>query len=298
MKIGILTVHDLAFHPNGRLDQAARHRNHRLILINPYQVTCVMKTQRPHIDGCMDAVSGELPDVVLPRQGSPMGEYGFVVLRQFRAMGIPLVNGLKGVTIARHQFITLQILAAAGIPVPDTCFVTRKTTFFDAVDRLGGYPLVVKQPSGMGGDGVFKIDHADQARACVDTLLDPVKGLLVQRWVPLSGRLDARILVIGSQVAGAMRRLPAPDDFRTNIHRQGRARAFDPPASWKRLAVAAARACSLDIAGIDMMGRTGDMPYVIEVNYSPGFRGLEAVTGIDIAMKIIDFAAEKGKLRS
>lgn len=291
MKIGILTIHDLNFHPNGRLDQAARYRRHRLILINPYQVVCFLENQVSGIDRCKDPVSGDLPDVVLPRQGSPMGEYGFVLLRQFQAMGIPLVNGLEGVTIARHQYITLQTLAAAGIPVPNTCFVTRPAPFFDAVDRVGGYPLVVKQPSGMGGDGVFKIDDADQARSCVDTRLDPVKGLLVQRFIPISGRVDARILVIGGQVAGAITLLPASNDFRTNIHRHGRATAFDPPASWKRMAVAAARACRLDIAGIDMMGRNKGQPCVIEVNYSPGFRGLEAATGIDIAMKIIDFAA-------
>jgi ribosomal protein S6--L-glutamate ligase len=85
--------------------------------------------------------------------------------------------------------------------------------------------------------------------------------------------------------------VPALNDFRTNIHRHGRATAFDPPASWKRMALAAARACRLDIAGIDMMGKNKGRPCVIEVNYSPGFRGLEAATGIDIAMKIIDFAA-------
>ncbi|MEX1301095.1 MAG: RimK family alpha-L-glutamate ligase [Desulfotignum sp.] len=294
MKIGILTIHDLTFHPNARLHQAARHRNHRLILINPYQIVCVLENQVSGIDVCHDAVSGGLPDVVLPRQGSPMGEYGFVLLRQFQAMGIRLINGLKGVTIARHQYITLQTLAAAGIPVPDTCFVTRPATFFHAVDRLGGYPVVVKQPSGMGGDGVFKIDDADQARSCMDARLDPVKGLLVQRFIPISGRVDARILVIGDRVAGAMTLVPALNDFRTNIHRHGQATAFDPPASWKRMAVAAAKACCLDIAGIDMMGTNKDLPCVIEVNYAPGFRGLEAATGIDIAMEIIDFTAGTG----
>ncbi len=293
MKIGVLTIHGPEFHPNGRLDQAARHRGHHLMLINPYQLTCVLENQNPGIHGCDPAVTGGLPDVVLPRQGSPMGEYGFVLLRQFQAMGIPLVNGLEGVTIARHQYITLQTLAAAGIPVPDTCFVTRKIPFFEAVDRLGGYPVVVKQPSGMGGDGVFKIDDAAQAETWVDARLDPVKGLLVQRFFPVSGRLDARILVINGRVAGAMTLSPAPDDFRTNIHRRGRAAAFDPPASWKQMAAAAAKVCSLDVAGIDMMGKPDGPPCVIEVNYSPGFRGLEAATGTDIAVKIIDFAVRR-----
>jgi ribosomal protein S6--L-glutamate ligase len=293
MIIGVLTIHDLTFHPNGRLDQAAWQRGHRLMLINPYQLVCVLENQVSEISGHQSAVSQDLPHVVLPRQGSPMGEYGFVVLRQFEALGVPLVNGLEGVTVARHQYVTLQVLAAAGVPVPDTCFVTRPATFFDAVDRLGGYPVVVKQPSGMGGDGVFKIDDAEQGGIFVNTRLDPVKGLLVQRFFPPSGRMDARVLVIGGRIAGAMTLTPASDDFRTNIHRHGRAHAFDPPASWKETAVQAARACRLDIAGVDMMGRPGGSPCVIEVNYSPGFRGLEAATGKDVAMKIIDFAVQK-----
>jgi len=232
-------------------------------------------------------ISGDLPDVVMPRQGALMGEYGFVVLRQFQAMGIPLVNTLEGVTIARHQFITLQTLSAEGIRVPDSCFVTRFDGFFAAIDQLGGYPVIVKQPFGMGGDGVVKIDDRPGAETCVANLLDPVKGLVVQRFFPPKARVDARVLVIGGRVAGAMQLTPAPNDFRTNIHQYGQAKRVDPPKAWADMAVSAARACALDIAGIDMMVEKEGLPHVVEVNYSPGFRGLEAATGKDIAKKII-----------
>jgi ribosomal protein S6--L-glutamate ligase len=292
VKIGILTINGLDFHPNGRLAQAARAGGHGLVLINPYQIACCLEKQRFDMqgDGLRPAISGKLPDVVLPRQGSPMGEYGFVLLRQFHAMGIPLVNGLTGVTIARHQFITIQTLAAAGIPVPDSCFVTRTACFFDAVARLGGYPVIAKQPSGMGGDGVVKLDNNDQAWTWVESHLDPVKGLVVQRFFPPKGRIDARLLVIGNQVAGAIKLLPAPDDFRANIQQKGQAKAFDLPGPWAEIAVAAAKACCLDIAGIDLMVPENGGPCVVEVNYSPGFQGLEAATGIDIAAKIINHA--------
>lgn len=300
MNIGILTIHDKTFHPNARLDQAARAKGHDLVLINPHQTVCSLEKQRLEMagSGLRHPASGALPDVILPRQGSPMGEYGFVLLRQFKALGIPLVNGLNGVTIARHQYITLQALANAGIPVPDTCFVTRPHTFFDAVARLGGYPVVAKQPCGMGGDGVIKIDTADQARACVETLLDPGKGLVVQQFFSPEGRVDARILVIGGRVAGAMKLMPAGGDFRTNIHQNSRATAFDPPAAWADMAVAAATACCLEIAGIDMVVKNQETPHVLEVNYSPGFRGLEAATGIDVAVKIIDYAVNAAGLKS
>jgi ribosomal protein S6--L-glutamate ligase len=297
MNIGILTIHGFAFHPNGRLKTAAQKAGHRIQLINPYQVICSLEKQHPGMGGVFadSAVSDALPDVVLPRQGSPMGEYGFVVLRQFQAMGIPLVNGLEGVTIARHQFVTLQTLSAEGIRVPDSCFVTRSDSFFAAVDQLGGYPVVVKQPFGMGGDGVVKIDDRSGAKKCVANLLDPVKGLVVQRFFPPGGRVDARILVIGGRVAGAMQLIPASNDFRTNIHQNGQARGFDPPEAWAEMAVSAARVCSLDIAGIDMMVEKGGLPHVVEVNYSPGFRGLEAATGKDIAQKIIAHVLSKAE---
>jgi ribosomal protein S6--L-glutamate ligase len=191
------------------------------------------------------------------------------------------------VTIARHQFITLQTLSAAGIRVPDSCFVTMSDSFFSAVEQLGGYPVIVKQPYGMGGDGVVKIDDRSGAQTCVENMLDPVKGLVVQRFFPPAGRVDARILVIGDRVAGAMQLVPAPNDFRTNVHQHGCARAFDPPETWAEMAVSAARACFLDIAGIDMMAEKKGLPHVVEVNYSPGFRGLEAATRKDIAEKII-----------
>jgi ribosomal protein S6--L-glutamate ligase len=310
VNIGILTVHGFGFHPNGRLQTAARTAGHRIQLINPYQLICFLVKQNSGIGGLLpdsvsfgaipgtkpagkpddllkSAVSDDLPDVVMPRQGSPMGEYGFVVLRQLQAMGILLVNGLQGVTIARHQFITLQTLSAAGIRVPDSCFVTRSDSFFAAVDQLGGYPVIVKQPSGMGGEGVVKIDDRSGAKTCVANMLDPVKGLVVQRFFSPKARVDARILVIGGKVAAAMQLIPAPNDFRTNIHQNGQAKGFDPPEAWADMAVSAARACSLDIAGIDMMVEKAGLPHVVEVNYSPGFRGLEAVTGKDIAKKII-----------
>jgi ribosomal protein S6--L-glutamate ligase len=47
------------------------------------------------------------------------------------------------------------------------------------------------------------------------------------------------------------------------------------------------------VAGVDMMVDKGDRPFIVEVNYSPGFKGLEAATGLDIAGRIIQFAADR-----
>ncbi len=54
------------------------------------------------------------------------------------------------------------------------------------------------------------------------------------------------------------------------------------------MAVQAARECCLDIAGVDMILTQDQGPMILEVNYSPGFRGLETATGMNIAKIILD----------
>ena len=129
MNIGVMTVNDWAFHPNGRLRDEAKALGHKVTLINPYGMGCVLGDAGAEVHFESEgALSGrlngprDLPDLVMPRQGSPMGEYGFVLLNQFAAMGVPLMNGIRGVAIARNQFLTLQALATAGISVPKTFF--------------------------------------------------------------------------------------------------------------------------------------------------------------------------------
>lgn len=291
MRIGILTVNGFDFHPNKRLLEAAEISGHTIMLINPYEITCAldMGTGFSGSPGFSVDIPGHIPDVILPRQGSPMGEYGFVLLRHFVQMNIPLVNGIEGVTIAKNQYVTLQTLGAAGIRVPNSCFITRKTSFFKAVDHLGGFPVIAKQVDGYGGDGVVKIENRAMADLFLDNHLNPLKGLLVQQFIPPEGRQDVRILVIGGREAGTMVLEPSAGDFRANIHQNSRAMAVNPPEEWVKLALDAAKACCLEIAGVDMVVEKNGDPLVLEVNYSPGFKGLEAATKKDISREIIDY---------
>lgn len=224
----------------------------------------------------------------MPRQGSPMGDYGLVLLRQFMHSGIRLVNGLKGVTIARNQFITLQALAASGLPVPSTIFITKPASFLPAVEQVGGFPVVVKQVDGMGGDGVIKVDRETDVQTFLTQNLAARKGLVVQQFISPDERTDIRVLVVGDKIAGAMSLVPDHTDFRANIHQKGHAKPVELTESMALMALKAAKACDLQIAGIDLIVEKGCSPLILEVNYSPGFRGLEAATGKDIAKMIID----------
>ncbi len=173
MNIGILTVNNFTFHPNMRLKQAAEKQGHHIILINPYNMLSEITGNR--LDFSIKDI-GKKSDVIMPRQGAPMGDYGLVLLRQFMQTGIPLINGLAGITIARNQYITLQALALANLPVPDTIFITTRETFPKAVERLGGYPVVVKRIDGMGGDGVIKADKEPVGTRIFGSVAREIRG--------------------------------------------------------------------------------------------------------------------------
>jgi len=294
MNIGVLTVNDFSFHPNMRLKKAAEDSGNKIILINPYDIMCSLKEGR--FEFFIEKIYKKI-DVIMPRQGSPMGDYGLVLLRHFMHSGIPLVNSLKGVTIARNQFITLQTLVSSGMPVPATLFITRQDSFLPAVKQLGGFPVVVKQVDGMGGDGVIKVNSQMEARTFLTQNLSARNGIVVQQFIEPNERTDIRVLVIGEQIAGAMALVPDNNDFRTNIHQKGHAGPIELTESLSLIALKAAKACHLQIAGVDLIVEKACSPLILEVNYSPGFKGLEASTGKDIAKQILNYVTSTYKNR-
>jgi len=287
MHLGIITVRDRTFHPSRRLIEAAGEKGHHVTLIHPYRLWPVIADNTLRTT----AATGQAPfDVILPRQGAQIGWSSRVLINQLRLMGIPLVNDLDAIRLASNQFLTLQALAQAGVPVPDTLFVNAP----DGIEEMPGFlterPVVVKQINGHQGSGVALARSRAELEHLVNTRLDKTQGLLLQQYIAPAGRQDIRVLLIGGKVAGAMRLTPPQGDFRANYHLGARSRAHDLSEAAAQVAVAAAEAVGLDIAGVDLIIDAEERVFVIEVNYSPGFKGLEAATGLDIAGLIIDYA--------
>jgi ribosomal protein S6--L-glutamate ligase len=75
-------------------------------------------------------------------------------------------------------------------------------------------------------------------------------------------------------------------EFRANLHRGGTAIAAKLTTAEKRIAVDAAEALGLGIAGVDLL-RSKRGPLVLEVNASPGLEGIEAASSVNVAEHII-----------
>ena len=285
----MLSVRDSAYHPNQRLIEAASQSGHEARLIHTRDCLSELDHSRPvvKIEG------GDRPDVLLPRIGATINDYALGVVRHFELSGVPVVNGFHSILLARNKFFTLQTLASNGINVPDTYLVVNLQGFQGAVKGLGGYPVVAKMPSSRQGSGVVLVDSPATAEFVMHNLQDNSKGLLIQEYIAPRGRREIRAFVIGGRVAGAMELMPNPDDFRSNIHLAGQGRGVTLDRKLSDLAVHSAMALGLEIAGTDIIVGEDGAPMVIEVNYSPGFRGLEKATGLDIAAEIIGYVANK-----
>jgi ribosomal protein S6--L-glutamate ligase len=289
MNIGIITAEGYDYPPTKRLVEAAAEKGHRIIVVDPVYVWPLLINGRPDAEGDFNT---PMPDVVLPRQGSTVNDSSLKLVPHLHHMGIPLVNNFNAILLSKDQFLTLQALSAVQLPIPDTGFINSIEGFHTVLARLGGYPAVLKKASGRVGEGVFLVKTEHQARLILHNNLETGKGMLVQRFIPPENRLDIRVLVIGGKVAGAMKLKPKPGDFRSNFHLTQRSWPVELPAEWEEIALKAAEALGLEIAGVDLIVDDRQKARVIELNYSPGFTGLEAATGLDIAGRIIDYVIE------
>jgi ribosomal protein S6--L-glutamate ligase len=151
---------------------------------------------------------------------------------------------------------------------------------------LGEPPHVIKLNEGSQGTGVVLAEKRSASQSVIEAFRGLYANFLVQEFIGEAKGCDLRCFVVGKRVIAAMQREASPGDFRANLHRGGSAvRAILSPAE-KRIALRAAGALGLGIAGVDLL-RSRRGPLVLEVNASPGLEGIETATGVDVAGEIV-----------
>lgn len=292
MIIGICSTRNHRYHPNRRLLEAARQLGHEAKLLHPGRYAIGLEGKGLTID----PVRGSFAvDVILSRIGASIKEYGLSMIRHFEMLGFPVINSYQSILLASNKFLSLQALTRKGIHVPESQYASNWSNFKKAAARLGGYPLVAKESRSRQGKGVFLLKSPEDAGRLLEGVLDQGRGVLLQKFIPTERRRDIRIMIAGARSLGAMSLSPVKGDFRANIHLGGRAKALKPTKEMLKLAVKSTQTLGLDISGVDMIEVEGRDLKVIEVNYAPGFRGMEKCTGRDIAIEIIKYMTKVGK---
>ena len=267
-----------------RLRQEAQKLGIQCDVINPLDCQVV-------IDGPSSRIlvgSTPIPhyDAVLPRIGASITDYGLAVVRHFEAMKMKVVNRAQAIGDSRDKLRSLQILIQAGIAVPPSVLTRTPRGIRMAVGIVNGLPTVLKVLRGSQGVGVMIVNSPESLGSVLDTLRSLDQDVLLQKYIAEGAGTDYRVFVIGGKVVATMERKAAAGEFRANIHRGGAGRTIQLPKNFERTAIRAAKVLGLEIAGVDLIP-SDQGPLVLEVNSSPGFEGIEAATGLNIAKQII-----------
>jgi ribosomal protein S6--L-glutamate ligase len=289
MKIAILS-RGPKLYSTTRLKEAAQRRGHEVRVVDTLKFSMVVEQNRPGLLYRGRPLSGY--DAIVPRIGASITFYGTAVVRQFEQMGVITLASSHAISVARDKLRSIQVLSRHNIGIPPTVFVRRSTQIATALERVGGAPVIIKVLEGTQGVGVILAESTKTAQAIVETLQLAHQNVLLQQFIKESRGRDLRAFVVGDRVVAAMRRTAEGDEFRSNMHRGGRAERVHLSPEYETTAIRAAQILGLRVAGVDML-EADDGPKVMEVNSSPGLRGIEEATRVDVASAIVEHLEEQ-----
>ena len=297
MKIGILSRKPDLYSTRS-LIAATSIRGHEIHVINPLRCYMNITSHHPAIHYKGDKLVGF--DAIIPRIGASITFYGTAVVRQFEMMDVYCLNESVAISRSRDKLRSLQLLARKGIGLPVTGFANSPDDVQDLIKMVGGAPLVIKLLEGTQGIGVVLAETQKAAESVIEAFMGLKANILAQEYIKEARGADIRCFVIGGKVMATMMRQGGEGEFRSNIHRGGKATTIRITPEERSTAVRAAKIMGLNVAGVDML-RSNHGPVVMEVNSSPGLEGIEKTTGKDVAGMIIEYIeknAGPGKTRT
>jgi RimK family alpha-L-glutamate ligase len=189
---------------------------------------------------------------------------GLWTLGSLAARGIRTLNRAGALLAAHDKLLTARLLLRAGLPHPRTRLLASGAPLPEL--RL---PVVVKPRFGSWGKDVVRCDDSAALRRRLLELEERqwfrAHGALVQDLVPPQGS-DLRIIVAGGSVVGAIERVAAAGEWRTNIALGGRRRPVEPPPLACMLALEAAAAAGAELVGVDLLPDGEGGWVVLELN--------------------------------
>jgi glutathione synthase len=283
-----------------RLAEEAQARGHRLFYYTPDKLSyregrimahgwplTVQRVQgdHAHLGAPMDLDLADV-DVVWLRQDPPF-DMGYITTTH-------LLDRLKGQTLVvndpfwvRNSPEKLLVLDFPDLTPPTA--VARDLDVLKAFKARHG-DVILKPLYGNGGAGVFRLGPEDRNLNALHELFSSInrEPLIAQKFLPDVAAGDKRIILVDGEPVGAINRVPAEGETRSNMHVGGRAEKIGLTAREHEICAAIGprlREMGQIFVGIDVIG-----DYLTEINVtSPtGIQELERFDGVNIAAKIWD----------
>lgn len=278
----------------------AKRRGHRLWFYTPDQLSLEGRrlTARAHrIDvwddperyyelGVVNELDLSTVDVVLLRQDPPF-DLAYITSTHFLEQiqsRVLVVNDPAHVRNAPEKLFVMQFADL----MPPT-LLTRDRAATERFRAAHG-DIVMKPLYGHGGAAVFKVSRRDpNFGSLYDMFLTSFREpWVVQQFLPEVTKGDKRILLVDGEALGAINRIPAEDDIRSNMVRGGAAAATELDAREREICARLGpelKKRGLLFVGIDVIDGC-----LTEINVtSPtGLRALKRVGGPDLATPLFD----------
>ena len=284
LRIGLLASNP-ELYSNKRIMEAGEMRGHEMHFLNIKECYMKLDADTPEIHYRGGKVLDYF-DAVIPRIRPSITFYGCALTRQFEAMKVFCLISAAAITQSRDKLFSLQLLLRNGVDIPTTGFANSPLDTDDLIKMVGGSPLIVKLLEGTQGKGVVLAETKKAAESVINAFKSLNANILVQEFIKEANGKDLRLFVVDGKVVATIQREAAPGEFRANIHMGGTAGIIKPTAEERRIAIKAAKAMDLKVAGVDII-RSSKGPLLLEVNSSPGLEGIEGATNKDIAGEMI-----------
>lgn len=289
LRIGLLASNP-ELYSNKRIMEAGEVRGHKMHFLNIKECYMKLDAKTPEIHYRGGIILNQF-DAIIPRIRPSITFYGCALTRQFEALNVFCLNSSTAITQSRDKLFSLQLLLQSGIDIPTTGFANSPLDTNDLITMVGGPPLIVKLLEGTQGKGVVLAETKKAAESVINAFKSLNANILVQEFIKEASGKDLRLFVVDGKVVATIQREAMPGEFRANIHLGGTASVIKPTSEEKKIAIRAAKAMDLKVAGVDII-RSTKGPLLLEVNSSPGLEGIEGATNKDIAGEMI-LAIEK-----
>lgn len=211
-----------------------------------------------------------------------------LILEYFNSSGIKTINSSQSTRLCNNKALCTWELQEGNIPVPKTVVVFSQDEAIIAAKKIG-YPVVAKPIIGSWGRLLAKIDNQD----VLETILEHKEALgspyhsffYLQEYIEKPGR-DIRVLMIGGEPVAAMYR--KSNHWITSTAKGATPKKLKLDSELINLTKKVTEILHVEIAGIDIV-ETDKGYKVLEVNSSVEFHGLQSVSNINIADKIVDY---------
>ena len=207
--------------------------------------------------------------------------------------GLRLFNKADAIRLCDDKMLTYLSLSDKGIKMPKTIpgplRYSKKDSdiFLKRIEASFPFPIVVKENYGSLGRNVYLVQNKSELEELENRL--SYSPRLYQELIASSFGVDNRIIVIGGRAIAWMKRKSDNGDFRSNIALGGHGEGVNLPQNYIMMAENCAKILGLDYAGIDILNGPEGEPILCEVNSNAFIKGIEEVTGINVAKAYADY---------